>query len=154
MEIIVVALGSTGDVHPFMGIAIRLQRRGHDVSFLTNAYFEPVVRHAGLRFRAVGLAEDYARTVNDPTLWNPTKGVEVLWRSLIEPVVRPTYKFIQSKAASAACVVLASPMAFGARHAHEKLGVPLITGYLAPANLRTCHGSLRIAGATIPAWTL
>jgi len=152
MDIIVVALGSAGDVHPFIGIAIQLQRRGHTVTFLANAYFKQTVQDAGLRFHPVGLAEEYAQTVNDPTLWNPTKGVGILWQYYFEPAMRRTYEFIHRKAATTTCLVLASPMAFGARLAHEKLGVRLITGYLAPANIRSCYGPLRIAGLTIPAW--
>lgn len=152
MEIVVVAIGSAGDVHPFMGIAIQLQQRGHAVTFLANASFEQSVQNAGLRFHPVGDPDAYARSVGDPILWDAKKGVEVLWRGVCEPAVRPTYEFIQRKAATATCVVLASPIAFGARLAHEKLGVRLITGYLAPHNIRTCHGALRIAGSTIPAW--
>ena len=152
MEIVVVAIGSAGDVHPFMGIAIQLQQRGHAVTVLANASFEQDVRSAGLRFHPVGDPDAYGRAVDDPVLWDAKKGVQVLWRGVCEPAVRPTYEFILRKAASTTCVVLASPMAFGARLAHETLGVRLITGYLAPQNIRTCHGALRIAGATIPAW--
>ena len=152
MEIIVVALGSAGDVHPFIGIAIQLQRRGHAVSFLTNAYFEQTVRQAGLHFQPIGLVDEYIQTVSSPRLWNPTKGMEILWPYFFEPAMRRTYEFIRNKVTMASCLVLASPLAFGARLAHEKLGVQLITGYLAPANLRTCHGPLHLAGTTIPAW--
>lgn len=146
----VVTLGSLGDVHPFVGVAQALQRRGHRVTLLTNGYLESLVRAAGLDFHSIGRAQDYERTTADADLWSPTKGMEVFWRNLGAPAMKPTYEFIRDVAGSEKCTVVASPFAFGARLAQEKLGIPLITGYLQPAIIRTCHGPLVIAGANIP----
>ena len=152
MKIIVIALGSAGDVHPFLGIALGLQQRGHDVTFLSNSYFENSVRCAGLSFHSIGPVEDYAGTVVDPLLWSPTQGLSVLWRKLCEPAMVPTYEFIRDVGTLENYVVVASPMAFGAHLAQEVLGIRLIIGYLAPSNVRTHYGSFEIAGVKIPQW--
>ena len=152
MRLLLVALGSSGDVHPFVGIGLALQERGHRVTVLTNGRFEPLMRRAGLDFHAVGFAEDYERATQDPDLWDPLKGLGVVWRRVCEPAMKLTYDFIGKEAASERCVVVASPFAFGARLAQETMGVPLVTAYLQPAMLRTCHGEIEIAGVKIPAW--
>src|SRR5258706_401740 len=152
MRLLVVTLGSSGDVHPFVGVGLALKKRGHDVTILTNGYFESLVRRAGLDFHSIGRAEDYERATCDPDLWHAMKGLRVVWRSVFEPAIRPTYDFIGKTVASERCIVVASPWAFGARLAQETTGVPLVTAYLQPAMLRTCHGELEIAGVKIPAW--
>ncbi len=48
MRILMIPVGSAGDVHPHVGIGLALQRRGHDVSVLTSAYFEPLLARVGL----------------------------------------------------------------------------------------------------------
>ncbi len=152
MRLLVVALGSSGDVHPFVGIGLALQKRGHHVTILTNGYFESLVRRAALDFYPIGRAEDYERATRDPDLWDPLRGLRVTWRNVFEPAMRPTYESIRKTIASEKCIVVASSLAFGARLAQETMGVPLVSVYLQPAMLRTCHGGLEIAGVNIPAW--
>jgi rhamnosyltransferase subunit B len=152
MRTLVVALGSAGDVHPFIGIALELRKRGHQVTFLTNSFFESLVRSLGLEFQSIGRVEDYERATRDPDLWNSTKGMEVVWRTVFEPAIRPTYDFIRDLADPRKYTTVASAWAFGARLAQEKLGVSLITAYLQPGMLRTQYGPLEIAGVRVPGW--
>jgi rhamnosyltransferase subunit B len=53
-KFIVVALGTTGDVHPFLGIAAALQERGHAVTFLANERFEEIASRVGVAFHPAG----------------------------------------------------------------------------------------------------
>src|SRR6267142_6165982 len=108
MRLLVVTLGSSGDVHPFVGVGLALKQRGHDVTILTNGYFEPLVRRAGLDFHPIGRAEDYERATCDPDLWHAMKGLRVVWRNVFEPAMRPTYDFIGKAVASERCLVVAS----------------------------------------------
>jgi UDP:flavonoid glycosyltransferase YjiC (YdhE family) len=48
-RITVLAIGSRGDVQPYLPLGRRLRERGHDVSVLTSAGYAPLVREAGLR---------------------------------------------------------------------------------------------------------
>src|SRR5262245_45875674 len=59
MHILLVTIGSAGDVHPFAGLGHALRRRGHRVTLVTNGYFEPLARRLDLEFEAVGTAEEY-----------------------------------------------------------------------------------------------
>ena len=48
VNIVLITMGSAGDVYPFVGLGTGLKERGHRVTLVTNEYFEPVAREAGL----------------------------------------------------------------------------------------------------------
>ena len=155
MTLMVVALGSAGDVHPLLAVALALAQRGHAVEFLTNPEFEQTVRDTGLAFVPVGTREQYRQAAGNPALWHPIKGLGVLWRNLYAPAIRPVLEHIRARAAGTrvrCCGVLATPMAFGARLAHEADGIPLVGAYTAPAMLRSCQNPLTIAQYRVPRW--
>ena len=79
MNILIVAIGSYGDVLPLVGLAKTLLNRGHDVTFFTNEHFTNLVQQAGLNFVPLGTVADYEAIANHPDLWRPHKG----WRLLI-----------------------------------------------------------------------
>ncbi len=64
MNILIVAIGSHGDVNPFIKIGMALQNRGHDVTLLSNNYFRGCIQGSGLNFAAVGSTEDYNKMVD------------------------------------------------------------------------------------------
>ena len=41
MKVLVVPMGSHGDVHPFLGLGEALRERGHHVTFLLIEHFGP-----------------------------------------------------------------------------------------------------------------
>ncbi len=50
MKILVVTMGSFGEVLPLLGFAKKIQERGHDVTFFTNSYFSELIQQAGSLF--------------------------------------------------------------------------------------------------------
>lgn len=150
---VVVALGTTGDVYPFMAIALQLQARGHEVYFLANERCEAMVRNAGLAFYPVHAAARSNAAWANPALWDSFKGFGVAWRS-VTPALTAAYEFIRNLAAHAQVVVVAHPFAvLGATLAKETLpGITLVSAYLAPGNLRTYVDPLRIGHFEIPSW--
>ncbi|MFJ8209481.1 glycosyltransferase [Streptomyces sp. NPDC096033] len=53
MKILIAAAGSRGDVDPYTGLGAALRAAGHDVALAATAPFAPLVRAAGLEFRAL-----------------------------------------------------------------------------------------------------
>lgn len=137
MRVIIVTIGSSGDVHPFVGIGRALRERGHDVTLITNGYFGPLVEKAGLKFEPLGDADEYLRLTNDPDLWHPTRGPLFVMRSAIVPPLRKSYELIESLYRPGETVLVGSSLAFGARVAQEKLRIPLATVHLAPSVIRS-----------------
>lgn len=133
MRILVITLGSAGDVHPFVALALALRDRGHAVRFATNPHFAPLVERLGLPLRPIGTAEGFEEAMSHPGLWRPVRGLGVI-ADLALRAVPEVYRLVEEEARSDS-VVVSHPLAFGARVAHDALGVPLVTLHLAPAAL-------------------
>ena len=147
-----VTLGSAGDVHPMLALGQSLKARGHRTVVLTNPVFADMVREVGLAFDGIGSEQDYAQTVAHPKLWHPVDGLGVMWRYLLRPALAPTLQRLAAWSAQGPCVVLASPLAMGARVAQEKLGLPLMSVYTAATLLRTVHPPMTLAQWQVPHW--
>jgi rhamnosyltransferase subunit B len=133
----VVALGSAGDVHPNVGLALALRNRGNRVVLITSKYFEPLARRVGLEFVGLGTEEDYHAAVQDPDIWNPYRAFSVVARRLIVPSIAGVFEILSQWSGTDDAVVAASGLAFGARIAQEKLGLPLASVHLQPVMFRS-----------------
>jgi rhamnosyltransferase subunit B len=138
MRVIIVTLGSLGDLLPFLSIAKELIARGHEVNIAGSSNFEPYVRGIGIEFSSVLASDRIERPTEDARLWD----VGRIWRlgmeRVLAPAMRPTYEWIREKTKHDECVVLARWAVFGARLAAEKLGVPLCTVYMSAEALNVC----------------
>ena len=126
MNVICTPIGSDGDVLPFVAVGAALGRRGHAVTVITNARFEPIVRRASLDFVACGTEDQYLRIIRSPV----RGGVEVL-----EYASRHLHRAIAARHVPGDTVLAAHLLAPGARIAHETLGIPMATLLLAPHSL-------------------
>ncbi|MFN7794958.1 MAG: glycosyltransferase [Planctomycetota bacterium] len=131
------AVGSSGDVHPFVGLGQRLQRRGHRVSLITAGYFRQLAISSGFDFYDTMPECDFHQLVNDPDLWHPTKGTKRVMQLAVRKNLEPTYRAIERLYKPGATRVVASSLAFGARVAQEKLGAPLVSVHLSPVVFRS-----------------
>ncbi len=152
MKLLLPTLGSAGDIHPFLAIGRAAQARGHEVEVLTNPRFGDMVQQAGLAFHPVGTSDHYADAFKSPKLWHPIDGFGVFWRRMARYAIEPVYQRIANHAAGGPCVVLATPLMLGARLAHEKLNIPLVTAYTASTMLRSCENPLTMAHWRVPRW--
>jgi len=133
MQVLIAALGSAGDVHPFEGIGRALADRGHAVVVCANPVFEPLVGRCGLAFRAVGNKEDYLNALGDPALWSPRTSLRTLWAAMAREM-RPLFDLVAREAGDDT-VAIGSLWAFGARLAQEKLGLPYLSAQVSPSTL-------------------
>lgn len=151
MNALLIAIGSHGDVHPFVGLGLALRARGHDVTVVTNPHFEPLVRRVGLDFSPLGTREEYEQMAHNPNLWHPIKGFHLIVSSVMN-LVRPTYETIVSRL-GAEGVVVASSLALGARVAQDRRGIPTASVHLQPAMFRTLFDHVRQPGLPMPSWS-
>jgi rhamnosyltransferase subunit B len=151
-RVCLVTFGSAGDVHPMLALGQALRSRGWPVTLLTNPMYAQATASAGLEFVAVGEQRHHEETIAHPKLWHPIDGFGVMWRYLLRPALRPTYDRLAELAAAGRCVVIASPVAMGARLAQERLGLPLVTAYTAATMLRTVHDPMTLAHWSVAPW--
>ncbi len=97
MHYIFSTFGSAGDMHPMMGLGLALRRLGHEVTFIVNGYFRELVQRFGFEFVELGSREQFLAGANHPDLWHPRRAFGHIYRSLIEPCVRPQYDALASR---------------------------------------------------------
>jgi UDP:flavonoid glycosyltransferase YjiC (YdhE family) len=136
LRILLPTIGSSGDVHPVIGLGRALRARGHSVSIATNEIFSGQIRDNGLDFIALGTAEEADRAMRDPRIWHLRKGFACIVELAILPNIRRLYGIIERFRGPSA-VVAASTLCIGARLAQEKLGVPTASIHLQPGVFRS-----------------
>src|SRR5579864_3699704 len=91
-RIVLSTIGSLGDLHPVMALALGLQARGHDVVLAASEFYRDKITAAGLEFsplRPLGSPDDphLLREVLDSR-----KGPEYLVRTVLMPNVGEMYE--------------------------------------------------------------
>lgn len=155
MRFAFVTLGSAGDLHPMLALAREMTDRGHDVALLAQAPHEQEVAREGVRFISIASQRDHDRTLTHPDLWHPIRGLGVLWRHLVVPAIEPTLDALSSwQAEQSVCpVVVAAPLAIGARLFRDQAKVPLISVATAPTALRTIEDPMFLGSWQVPVRT-
>jgi sterol 3beta-glucosyltransferase len=128
MNVLILTVGTMGDVAPYTGLGRRLVDAGHDVAIATHDRFAALVREAGLQFRSVP---------TDPaTFFDRPDGVSrARWtvRSSLD-YVRATGRDFRRVAEPGADVILTSATAAPwAPHIAEAMGVPSMGVYVEAA---------------------
>jgi UDP:flavonoid glycosyltransferase YjiC (YdhE family) len=132
-RILVAALGSLGDLHPCLALAVELKRRGHLVTVATTPYYRSKIEAAGMRFHPI-------RPDWDPTdrelirqCEDLKRGPEVLLRRLVLPELRDTYADLLS-AATGVDLMIAGELVFAAPLVAEKLKLRWVSVILSPCS--------------------
>ena len=160
LHVVLVELGSSGDVHPFIGLGRELRRRGNAVTLAAAGWFRDVVERAGLAFVDPCPEIDFVSEIDDPALWRPLRGTRLVLDVFARPLLEPVWRFVTEslaadRAAGRRTVVAASSLAFGARVARETHRFPLVTVHLSPVLVRGGEPGPRLPGLLVhrgPAW--
>jgi len=130
-RILLSTLGSLGDLHPIMGLALALQARGHSVALATSDFYQQRIDAAGLEFRPLRPLG----TPDDPEtlrrVFDPRKGPEYLVRTMLLPHIRDMYSDLAA-AAQGADFLISGEVVLAAPLVAEKLGLPWAGAILAP----------------------
>jgi len=150
---VVLTVGTNGDIHPFIRIAKTLQALGRKVTFITNTYHARLLNGTGLPFVGLGTDEDYLRVLQDPNVWDPKKGFSALLVNYGEQLEQIDAA-IRSVVDASPTVVISHPITAPGAAISRELGVisSIVTLYLAPSTIRTCHDPLRIGPTSVPRW--
>ena len=157
-KILLFPFGSHGDVHPFVGLAVALRSRGHEVTIIVNGYFRELVERVGLDYIEQGSEEEFLEVANNPDLWHPIRGFPHLVKHGIAKVMRDQFNLISEESSQSDILVISNCLGFGCRIAAEKLGVPLVTVHLQPAVILSAYDPPTfpnmISGRWVPRWLL
>lgn len=129
-------VGSSGDVHPFMGIGRALRARGHDVTMITAEPFRAVAERAGFRFITLASQAQFDELTRHPDLWHSRKGLTLILQAIASNL-QASYTLIEAAYEPGRTVLVSHALAFGARVFEEKHGAPAATIHLAPSIFRS-----------------
>ncbi|HTU93488.1 MAG TPA: glycosyltransferase [Gemmataceae bacterium] len=138
MRVLLVSMGSAGDVLPFIALGQTLRARGHDVTVLSNGYFRDVAEKESLHFVEVSPASEHVKRTRERSSWGLRRSFTEGGRNLLEDMPR-VYEAVAAHYVPGETVAAAAGLMFGARIAQEKLGLPLATVHLSPLCFRSVH---------------
>ena len=151
MHVLLVPVGSHGDVHPFVGLGLVLKERGHRVTFLIDGYFDALIRPLGFETVTLSEPQEFEEALKDPDLWHPKRGLKAVSRRFVEGS-RLIYRKIEERYVPGETIAVGGSLAFGMRMASEKLGIPAATLHLSPIIFVSVHETPQLGGKTLPKW--
>jgi rhamnosyltransferase subunit B len=136
-KIVIATIGSLGDLHPCLAVGQELLRRGGKVTIATTPYYKQRVEALGITFRS--MRPDWNPT--DPKLIRSSedlqRGLEVLYREMLLPELRNTYKDLLA-VADGADLLVAGELVYAAPLVAEKVGLPWVSLILSPFSFFSC----------------
>ncbi|XP_054786841.1 sterol 3-beta-glucosyltransferase UGT80B1 [Prosopis cineraria] len=132
LQIVILVVGTRGDVQPFLAIAKRFQGYGHRVRLATHGNFNTFVKSAGVDFYPLGgdprvLAGCMARNkglipANPSEISIQRKQMKAIIDSLLPACTAPD---LETGVPFRSQAIIANPPVYGHVHVAEALGVPL-----------------------------
>jgi UDP:flavonoid glycosyltransferase YjiC (YdhE family) len=133
MRLLLLPVGSHGDIHPSIAIAHELARQGHEGIIATNPYYEKLIRGEGLPFEPLGEHLEIAQAAQTPGAMDERLGSLKLMRRLIIPAIpAATKQLLQIATRLKPDAMLMHPLSLGAPSVCEKLSIPYACSNLAP----------------------
>jgi UDP:flavonoid glycosyltransferase YjiC (YdhE family) len=140
MRCVLTTFGSLGDLHPYIAIALELQRRGHEAVIATSAHFREKVEGEGIGFAAVrpnipdlGESEEVIKKIFDLR-----RGPECMICEMIMPHLRASYEDLTA-AVQGADFLLNHMAVFAGPLVAEKQKLMWAASVLAPLSFFSAH---------------
>ena len=151
-RIVLTTVGSFGDLHPKIALALELRRRGHDIEFATHREYQAKLERLGFAFHR--LRPD-AAALADPQemarMMHLYRGQEYVIRRWLMPSLDDTYEDLLHCAARADLVISGEGV-FAARLVAQKLDIPWVSTVLQPLSFLSVHEPFILPGLPLPAW--
>lgn len=133
-RVVFATIGSFGDLHPYLALALELVRRGHRAEIATSTLYRERITSLGIGFHPLG--PDFNRIQSVPGLveqvLNPRSGAETLIRDVVMPSLRDSFADLAA-AAQGADLLVSHPLTFTARLVAETTpGLRWASTFLAP----------------------
>jgi rhamnosyltransferase subunit B len=159
MHVILVTIGSRGDIFPFIGLGRALQALGCSVHLITSGNYQAAVAEAGLRYVEFCDAATY-EAVRDLFEHMPARRSEMTpaqWeaaRAFFSVAPEGVYRLVEANHVPGQTILVASDMYLNGagRLAREKLGVPYVAVRQNAAVMRSLMPRLPRAGRAAEMW--
>jgi len=136
-QIVIATIGSLGDLHPCIALGQELAKRGHRVTIATTPHYRDKVESCGISFRAMRPDWDPTDTRMIRSCENIKRGLEVLYRQLLLPELKHTYRDLLS-ATQDADLLITGELVYASPLVAEKRGLPWVSLILSPLSFFSC----------------
>ena len=141
MRIILTTFGSFGDIHPYMALALELQRRGHQPVIATSELYREKMSACGFEFVAIrpNIPPPQEQDLETMTrVMEPRTGSQFLLKEMLLPYVREGYEDLLA-AVEGADLLLTHPITFAGPLVAQKTGIPWVSSVLAPCSFFSAY---------------
>jgi len=135
-NIVLVTLGSDGDIRPFVRLGRALKARGHSACLLTHADYAELAAQNGLDFVALDTHAEYEQFIAEAPSFNSPTGLLAGYQKYFLPKLLATHQLIETGAHADETVLVAHHnMRLAAQLSAEKLGRPLVIAFAWPSQI-------------------
>jgi rhamnosyltransferase subunit B len=149
MRLMIVTLGTAGDVFPMLGIAKSMRERGHEVHLACTPEYGDRIRQFGFIFHTL---HGIPGATEAPDYYHPTRSMRLVAQRLLIPAIEPVFSLLSSVCRGNDWLVVANCHCYGARIAQEHEGLPLLTCVVTPFHLRSVESMPITPGLACPPW--
>jgi UDP:flavonoid glycosyltransferase YjiC (YdhE family) len=134
VRIVLSNIGTYGDIHPLIAIALELKRRGHTPVMALPALYRPKIEPLGIEFHPIRPDIDPSNTIMIEMIYDVKKGTERGLRDFLFPVLRQTYDDLLAAATQPvrADLLLLGELNYAGPIVAEVTGIPWASYVLAP----------------------
>ena len=140
-RIVLTTHGTLGDLHPYLAIALELQKRGHNPVIATSEYYCRKIEAAGVEFHAIRPDISFDDKELHRRLIEPKRGMERAIREFMLPVLRATYDDLLAvvQKDGGADLIISQILIFAAPLIAEKTGIRWVSTELQPAAFMSAY---------------
>jgi len=153
-RVVVMAVGSGGDVAPMASVAAKFADRGFECTLLAPARYKRCTQGTGVIFQSIGADEIFAEVFDGDDIWHPLKGSRAAWR-YYGAAMRSGFQALRQGWSSSDTILVSSSFAVAARLAEELDGYRNTTVHLSPSVIFSAHQPSKWPKYSIsPTWPL
>lgn len=130
MHVVLISVGTDGDIFPYVGLGAALRARGHSVALAASEHYGALAGKQGFAFHALVSVEENRELFEHPDFWKPLKTGPLMARWGVR-FLRRQYGLL-AELARPETVLVANPGVLPAALVHETRGVPLANLILQP----------------------
>ena len=149
-RIVLTTVGSFGDLHPKIAIAVELRKRGHDIVFATHKEYQAKLEGLGFAFHRM---RPDCSALSDPIemarMMDLRKGQEYVIRHWILPSLRDTFDDLMT-CATHADFIIAGEGVMAARLVAETMRIPWACTVLQPLSFLSVYDPFVLPGIPFP----
>jgi rhamnosyltransferase subunit B len=137
-RVVLATIGSLGDLHPMLALALELRQRGHHVIVATTEFYRSKVEELGVGFCSLRPNWDPTDRALIAQCEDIKTGPEVLFRRIILPHLRETYDDLLA-VAKGVDLMIAGELVFAAPLVAEQLRLRWVSAILSPCSFFSAH---------------